>query len=767
MLKNKLLKEYYRVDSLSESQEKIIDAIYSGQDILAGVPLERDGEICIQLPAFLSDGTAVVISENEIYMNGLVLSFARKSYKAAYLNSTLDSAQQKLAMDNMKSGMYKLVYVTPEMFVSPEFFAVISGINISYIAVDKAQYASGNDAEPAPIYSTIAENIERLPKRPAIAAFTSSLKGAFGQKIADVLKLKQDHITASCFDRKNLSYKLEICSANPYERYETLKKLISERRGKSGIVFCASINVQNELYDRMNADGLSVAKQPMYPSKKPTAHDDFQSNSKDILLLPSGHKIHINKHDVAYVIHYNLPRDIEIFYLESREAGIDGSPAESILIYSCQDPAIIRNTLKGRANEDIAKAKMNVMAAYAETAKCLRRYLLSCFGEEAPSSCGNCSNCLDEGQEFDLTEPAKAILNCISTTGQQFSEVTVKAVLRGTITSSVVNNKLNSLPIFGTMPNIPDEELNYYISLMEEHGFITVSDNKYKVLSITPKGQELLNGQITFTANVLNRIIALKNKLGPDEEYEIDDEIMSILMLVRERIANEMNIEPHQVVPITSIIDMCKRLPCTLDELKEIPGMSRQKLERYGEQFLEGLNYHLINSGVEPQKVKIATPQEKRQLVRKLEQDIGVPEGTADWIYDKNYSGPVIKNAECYQYDMAKLYFMRDEIPVSDEKITINAFLIRIVEKCYSEVSVLKFSKTVHDLLIGKGLLEYRKDDEGNTAYSLTNLSEQTDIFIENVTSASGRQFDVVLIGKKAQQLIISELGNMALNPVK
>ncbi len=765
-VKSELLKKHYRVGSISEGQEKIINAMLSGRDVLAGIPWGRDREICVQLPAVMAEGAAIVIYRSVMHMNAQVLSLVRSGVKAAYLNSTLNAAQLQKATENMKAGMYKIIYVTPHRFVKPEFIEACKEMNISYIAVDNAQYALKSDKDFDPVYTSIAEAIERLPKRPPIAAFASTLKGEVGQDIARVLRLKQDHLFAPCFDRKNLSYKLEKCGTNSSERYETLKKLISERAGKRGIVFCASAEVEDELYDRLNADGFLVAKQPMDPDEESKYCEDFLFKIKDILILPGGSKIHISEPDVDYVIHYNLPRDIETFYEESREAGIDGSPAESILVYSSQDPAIYKNILKAKNADGNASAKMNEMAAYAVTSKCLRRYLLSCFGEEAPEFCGNCSNCLSEGQEMDLTIPAKAILNCISITEQRYSAVTVKAVLRGTYSASVKKNNLNTLPVFGTMSDISDEAMTYYISLMEENGLVTVSDNEFKVLKITPKGDELLNGQTDFRAKVINRISAAENTLGSNEEYEIDNELMRLIKAEREEIARELNTAPYQVIPIVSVIGICKHLPKTLDEMKQISGIGEQKLGQFGERFVNTVNAYLSNTSNVPKKVKAATPQEKRQLVRKLEQTLGVQQGAADCIYAMK-SDKTIKHTEELQYELARLYFMRDRIHIYNEKLTVTDFIRRVAEECYSEITVTKAVNLALDLFVEKGLINRRKNEEGKTVYSLTERSAQAEISLETVTVLDGSQSVQVQIGKTAQQLIIYELGNMAIYPVK
>ncbi len=786
------LKTYFGYDSFREGQEQIIDTILAGRDVMAVMPTGAGKSICYQLPALMSEGVAIVISPLISLMKDQVTALVQSGIRAAYLNSSLTAAQMFKAEGNMRQGMYKIIYVAPERLETSSFIEACSHLNITLVTVDEAHCVSqwGQDFRPG--YLKIADFIGRLPRRPVVAAFTATATDVVKRDVVSALRLCDPFCLTTGFDRQNLRF--EVRHARPSKKYDELREIISRYPDSCGIVYCSSRKTVEEVCERLQIDGYSAARYHagLTDAERKQSQEDFIYDRIRIIVATNAFGMGIDKPDVAYVVHYNMPKDIESYYQEAGRAGRDGSPAECVMLYTAQDIITAKYLIEktGSGNSELtpeeartvserALKRLNVMAAYADTSKCLRQYILNYFGETAPVYCGNCSNCSGDMEKTDLTIPAQMILSCIYRTGQRFGASMVKAVLRGSRSQKVLQREFDKLSVFGLMKNVSNDTLTYYLSLLEDNGFISVSDDEYKILTITSKGNAILTGKITFEVMIPKKMSASESRdttpaysrqktvhSDAGQEYAADEKLMQLLKAERTEIARELGVPPYVVFSNATLIGICKIRPTTLGEMLNVPGIGEKKLEQFGKRFLQVITDYINGESEPPQKVAVVTDSEKRQLLRKLEEDLGAEKGAADCIYFKELSDRVIVNMEELQYELARLYFARDHISACDEKMTISDFFRYITDEMNSELSVTKATSAAYGMLVNKGLIHREKNSQNKMKYYPTEHSAENEIFFEEAISKNGEQFVRILIGERAQQIILSELGNMAISPV-
>lgn len=778
------LKTYFGYDSFRDGQEQIIDAILSGRDVMAVMPTGAGKSICYQLPALMSEGVSIVISPLISLMKDQVTALVQSGIRAAYLNSSLTFAQMNRAEGNMRQGMYKIIYVAPERLEMPSFLEACSHLNITLVTVDEAHCVSqwGQDFRPG--YLKIADFIDKLPKRPTVAAFTATATDIVKRDVISALRLHEPFCLTTGFDRKNLRF--EVRNARPSQKYDELREIISRYPDSCGIVYCSSRKNVEEVCERLQKDGYSAARYHagLSDAERRQSQEDFIYDRIRIIVATNAFGMGIDKSDVAYVVHYNMPKDIESYYQEAGRAGRDGSPAECVMLFTPQDIMTAKYLIE--SSRDInpeltpeeaqtvyerALKRLNVMADYAGTPKCLRRYILNYFGEEAPDNCGNCSNCSGDMEKSDLTIPAQMILSCICRTGQRFGAALNKDVLRGSRSQKITDREFDKLSVFGLMKNVPRDTVNYYFSLLEDSGFIAVSPDEYKILSVTPKGMSFLKNREKFEVMIpKDKISAGKEhtskSTAPSKEYAVDDKLMRLLKAERTKIANELRVPPYVVFSNATLIGICKIQPKSLGEMLNVPGIGEKKLEQFGKRFLQVITDYLNGADAPAEMVDAVSDNEKRQLLRKLEESVGAEKGAAEQIYSKGLSDRSLSTFKELQYEFAKLYFAREKLSVYDENITISEFILRISDEADSEISITKAASAVYGLFIGLGIVRREKNEENKTVYLPTDISEQNGIIFEEVISQNGTPYLSLRINKTAQQLILSNLGRLAIDPI-
>lgn len=592
MDKFELLKQYFGHDSFRDGQENIIDNISNGNDALCIMPTGGGKSICYQIPALMSEGIAIVISPLISLMKDQVTSLNQNGIRAAYINSTLTSAQQSRAIYNAMLGEYKLIYVAPERLEVPAFLNLCNSIKISLIAVDEAHCVSqwGHDFRPS--YLKIADFISKLDDRPVVSAFTATATDAVKRDILNLLGLKNPFEIKTGFDRKNLFFAVK----RPQNKQKELLAIVSEHKNQSGIIYCATRKNVEKVSDFLNENGYDslIYHAGLSNEIRSKNQDDFINDRCSLIVATNAFGMGIDKPDVRFVVHYNMPKNLENYYQEAGRAGRDGENSDCVLLYSPGDvytqKFFIENNdenaeLTEEQREKIKKNdyyKLNKMVGYCTSTTCLRNYILNYFGEYNTNECKNCSACLKEYKLTDVTVDSQKILSCIIRTGQQFGTSTISAVLAGSKSENIYKYRLNNQSTYGIMSDKRRTVINELITRLIDEEYITQTEDKYPVLKVTQKSYPILKGQKSLTMR-----LAVKEELHRKIQHtEVDKVLLDKLKERRKYLADKASVPPYVIFSDASLRDMCAKLPTNENDFLRISGVGIKKQEKYAKEFI-------------------------------------------------------------------------------------------------------------------------------------------------------------------------------------
>ena len=590
MTKHDALKTYFGYDSFRPGQEPVIDALLAGQDVLNIMPTGGGKSICYQIPALLLPGVTLVISPLVSLMRDQVTQLVQNGVPAAFLNSSLTWRQYQLATERARDGWYKIIYVSPERLGTDSFLDLAEHLNISLAAVDEAHCISqwGQDFRPA--YLSIPAFLDRLPKRPPVGAFTATATPAVGQDIRRLLGLRDPLCQTTGFDRENLRFTV----LHPHSKQAELLSLLRRRRGQSGIVYCATRKAVEEVCELLRDAGFSATRYHagLEAEDRKTSQENFLFGRVQIMVATNAFGMGIDKSDVRWVIHYNMPKDPESYYQEAGRAGRDGAGAECILLYSGADVYTNRfliehseaaegvdpetaGTLRQRELERLWK-----MVDYCKGRTCLRQFLLRYFGENAPDRCGNCSVCLAQPQEAEGGADGLAILRCVEDTGERYGASLIAAVLSGSEDQRIQERRLDRQETYGMLSNLSQQELRRRIRDLVDDGALTTSGGEYPVLRLTARGHRLLG-----TAPERKR-----REAAPRPAYRKltghQGELLDRLKILRTDLAQRQGVPPFVIFSDKTLRAMAAVMPTDRAELLTVEGVGSFKADKYGEAFL-------------------------------------------------------------------------------------------------------------------------------------------------------------------------------------
>lgn len=589
-----VLKDYFGHDSFRDGQEQIVDALLDGRDALCIMPTGAGKSMCYQIPALLFDGVTIVVSPLISLMKDQVGSLVQSGVPAAYINSSLSYPQFLRVLSNVEYGKYKIIYVAPERLLTDGFLDTCKKIKISMVAVDEAHCVSQWGQDFRPSYLKIISFVESLANRPIVGAFTATATNDVKEDIKKILRLENPFEITTGFDRPNLFFGVIKSSSKD----EKLIDLIRERGDRSGIVYCATRKNVESVCELLCDNGFSAARYHAgldeYERRK--NQEDFVFDRKNIMVATNAFGMGIDKSNVTYVIHYNMPKNIESYYQEAGRAGRDGGEADCILLYSPKDVRLNRFMIENsegndeltiEENEQIRERdfeRLKYMTFYSATNDCLRGFILRYFGGEKKAYCGKCSNCLSVHKLVDVTIDAQKIMSCIARTGQRYGKTVICDVLKGSKSEKILKAELNNQSTYGIMKEVTARHIFGTIDFLAEKEYIS-SDNETEVLKLLPKSRDVLFGRERLVMKKVENSEKVVKTHRP--EVPVNSELLDALKALRKGIASKKSVPAYVIFTDATLIDMCKKCPETPDEMLEVSGVGRTKLEKFGKQFLE------------------------------------------------------------------------------------------------------------------------------------------------------------------------------------
>lgn len=613
-----ILHQTFGYPTFRPHQEQIVEAAVSGRDVMAVMPTSAGKSICYQVPALALGGLTIVVSPLISLMSDQVMALRELGVAAACLNSALDSHERSQTLAEMSRGLLNLVYVAPERLADPAFLDVVQSHGLSLLAVDEAHCISqwGNDFRPS--YQRICDFIDALPTRPPVMALTATATRQVREDIESTLGLRDPLRVVASFDRPNLSFAVERPSGKR-AKDKALLEFVRAHEQSSGIVYCMSRRAVEDVCGMLREQGVAATRYHagLSPEERDRNQADFIYDRSPVMVATNAFGMGIDKSNVSYVVHYNLPLSLENYYQEAGRAGRDGTKAECLLLYTAGDVHTAEFLLSRTERTDLTpeqlqamheadEQRLRQMVFYATTTDCLRSFILRYFGEEAPAYCGNCGNCLADYEEVDERTNALKILSCVARVRQHaiargnpatsVGAGSIVDILRGSKAAKVLERGWDSLSTYGIMADVPVPRIRAIIDELVYREFLTRAQGNYPTLALAGRGAVFMKGDKPFVMRVAKgrpRKPRPEGRTRDASAAELPDltpeqaELFEALRSLRTRLAREQQIPPYLIFNNATLEDMCRKRPTTPDELLEVSGVGAKKAERYGEAFLE------------------------------------------------------------------------------------------------------------------------------------------------------------------------------------
>lgn len=644
-----LLASYFGYSSFRRGQDETIKNVLDGKDTVCIMPTGGGKSICYQIPALVFEGTTLVISPLISLMKDQVDTLIQNGISATYINSSISITEANQRIQLAKQGHYKLLYVAPERLDSMEFVDQLIDMKIPMIAIDEAHCISqwGHDFRPS--YLHIHRILDYLPEKPLVLALTATATPQVREDICNTLGINQENTIMTTFERENLSFSV----IKGQDRNAYLADYIRQNQKESGIIYAATRKVVDQLYEDLGKAGVSVSKYHagMSDHDRNEQQELFLRDEISVMVATSAFGMGIDKSNIRYVIHYQLPKNMESYYQEAGRAGRDGLDSECILLYSSQDVQVQRflidqSTGESRFSNELEK--LQDMTDYCHTEQCLQSFILQYFGEEPKEDCGRCGNCTDDRESIDVTRESQMVLSCMIRTNQRFGKQMIAQVLTGSKNKKVIEFNFHTLPTYGLLSNRSVKEVSEFIEFLISDELIAVEHGTYPTLKVTEKGKEVLLGK----ENVLRKERVETRQIVQDHP------LFEVLREVRKEIAQGEGVPPFVIFSDQTLKDMCAKMPQSDSELLTVKGIGEHKLVKYGSHFLQAVQHFIEDNPNYAETIKTEVVSESKK------------------------SGKASANSHLETYEMYKQGIDLDEIAKerSLSRQTIENHLIRCFE---------------------------------------------------------------------------------------
>ncbi|WP_434163625.1 DNA helicase RecQ [Bacillus thuringiensis] len=599
-----LLASYFGYSSFRRGQDETIKNVLDGKDTVCIMPTGGGKSICYQIPALVFEGTTLVISPLISLMKDQVDTLLQNGISATYINSSISMTEANHRIQLAKQGHYKLLYVAPERLDSMEFVDQLIDMKIPMIAIDEAHCISqwGHDFRPS--YLHIHRILDYLPEKPLVLALTATATPQVRDDICNTLEINQENTIMTTFERENLSFSV----IKGQDRNAYLADYIRQNQKESGIIYAATRKVVDQLYEDLMKAGVSVSKYHagMSDHDRNEQQELFLRDEVSVMVATSAFGMGIDKSNIRYVIHYQLPKNMESYYQEAGRAGRDGLDSTCILLYSSQDVQVQRflidqSTGESRFSNELEK--LQNMTDYCHTEQCLQSFILQYFGEEPKEDCGRCGNCTDDRESIDVTRESQMVLSCMIRTNQRFGKQMIAQVLTGSKNKKVIEFNFHTLPTYGLLSNRSVKEVSEFIEFLISDELIAVEHGTYPTLKVTEKGKEVLLGK----ENVLRKERVETRQIVQDHP------LFEVLREVRKEIAQGEGVPPFVIFSDQTLKDMCVKMPQSDSELLTVKGIGEHKLVKYGSHFLQAVQHFIEENPNYAETIKTEVVSERKK----------------------------------------------------------------------------------------------------------------------------------------------------------